>query len=219
WRARLRTGPLSRTGPSGRGRPFQTTTTSSTRNTVSSPTACRPTHGSRSSSTRTVGCVRSRFRSPSLHRSSSGGIRSAGRSSIAVASSATGCERRSTRSARSTSSTSRDASLTGAGGGRLLLGMAGRPRVRPLGAVGGRGLLLLVAVVGLGLAGGIAALAANLATPIKPPPTVTTQFGYIKSLVLKGGRYQLKLTPAFFLVGDTANAAAVAAGEIKPGQG
>jgi hypothetical protein len=84
---------------------------------------------------------------------------------------------------------------------------------------GRRRLLLLIAVVGLGLAGGIAALAATLAPPIKPPPTVTTQFGYIRSLVLKGGKYQLKLTPAFFLVGDTANAAAVAAGEIKPGQG
>jgi hypothetical protein len=50
------------------------------------------------------------------------------------------------------------------------------------------------------------------------PPAVVTQFGYIKSLALKGATYELKLNPAFFLTGSTADAAAVAAGVIKPGQ-
>jgi hypothetical protein len=75
-----------------------------------------------------------------------------------------------------------------------------------------------LAAVGLALAGGIAAVAATVASPIAAPPVVVTQFGYIKSLALRGGSYQLKLNPAFFLQGETANAAAVAAGELKPGQ-
>jgi hypothetical protein len=83
----------------------------------------------------------------------------------------------------------------------------------------GRGRLTIVlAAAALALAGGVAAVAATLALPIAAPPAVQTQFGYIRSLALKGGSYQLKLNPAFFLQGDTADAAAVAAGELKPGQ-
>jgi hypothetical protein len=78
---------------------------------------------------------------------------------------------------------------------------------------------LLLAAVGLALVGGAAALAATLAFPIKSPPAIQTEFGYIKSLVRKGASYQLRINPAFFLQGETANAAAVAAGEIKPGEG
>src|SRR5262245_38062892 len=64
------------------------------------------------------------------------------------------------------------------------------------------------------LSGAIAAWAGTSSVP----PAITTQFGYIKSLVPKGSTYQLKLHPAFFLTGSTADAAAVAAGVIKPGQ-
>ena len=77
---------------------------------------------------------------------------------------------------------------------------------------------MLTAVVGLSLAGALGAWAASRADPIKPPPAVQTQFGYLTSLTPKGAAYQLKITPAFFLVDSAADAAAVAAGVIKPGQ-
>jgi hypothetical protein len=75
--------------------------------------------------------------------------------------------------------------------------------------------LVVAAIVGaLAAAGASAALAATSSAP----PTVTTQFGYIKSLTPKGSSYVLRLHPAFFLTGSTADAAAVAAGVIKPGE-
>jgi hypothetical protein len=78
---------------------------------------------------------------------------------------------------------------------------------------------VLIACAGavLVLGGAAVGLAASSA-PTSAPPAVVTQFGYIRSLALKGGTYELKLHPAFFLTGSTADAAAVAAGVIKPGQ-
>jgi hypothetical protein len=49
-------------------------------------------------------------------------------------------------------------------------------------------------------------------------PQQTVQFGYIKSLVRKGGRYVLRFDPAWFLSGVTANTAAAEDGAVEPGQ-
>jgi hypothetical protein len=50
------------------------------------------------------------------------------------------------------------------------------------------------------------------------PPTVQTMYGHIRSLVPKGARYELRLDPAFWLTGSTAQRAAVADGVIAPGE-
>ena len=47
---------------------------------------------------------------------------------------------------------------------------------------------------------------------------VDKEFGHIRSLVRKGDRYELRFDPAFWLNGETANAAAVEDGAIEPGQ-
>jgi hypothetical protein len=49
-------------------------------------------------------------------------------------------------------------------------------------------------------------------------PQQAVQFGYIKSLVPKGGRYVLRFDPAWFLTGVTANTAAAEDGAVEPGQ-
>ncbi len=74
-----------------------------------------------------------------------------------------------------------------------------------------------MAVAVAALAGALGAWAATTSSS-SGPPAVTTQYGYVKSLAPKGGSYVLRLHPAFFLTGSTADAAAVAAGVIKPGQ-
>ena len=43
------------------------------------------------------------------------------------------------------------------------------------------------------------------------------QFGYVKSLVRKGSRYELRFDPALWLNGETANQAAIEDGAIPPG--
>jgi hypothetical protein len=50
------------------------------------------------------------------------------------------------------------------------------------------------------------------------PPKVQTMYGHIRSLVRKGARYELRLDPAFWLEGSTAQRAAVADGVIAPGE-
>ena len=49
-------------------------------------------------------------------------------------------------------------------------------------------------------------------------PRQLLQFGYIKSLQLEGGDYELLFDPAWFLMGDTASAAAAEDGVIAPGE-
>ena len=49
-------------------------------------------------------------------------------------------------------------------------------------------------------------------------PGESVQFGYLKSLEKKGSDYELRFDPAFFLSGETANAAAAEDGAIEPGQ-
>ena len=43
-------------------------------------------------------------------------------------------------------------------------------------------------------------------------------FGHIRSIVRRGGRFELRFDPAFFTSGATANAAAAADGAVPPGQ-
>ncbi|HYZ19288.1 MAG TPA: hypothetical protein VE615_07070 [Gaiellaceae bacterium] len=43
-------------------------------------------------------------------------------------------------------------------------------------------------------------------------------FGHIKSLTSKGDHYELRFDPAWFLSGETANAAAAEDGAVEPGQ-
>jgi hypothetical protein len=50
------------------------------------------------------------------------------------------------------------------------------------------------------------------------PPPVLVQYGHVRSLVRKGGRYELRLDPAFWLGGATASHAAVEDGVIRPGE-
>jgi hypothetical protein len=50
------------------------------------------------------------------------------------------------------------------------------------------------------------------------PPSELAQFGYIRSLKRDGGDYRLKFDPAWFLSGETANAAAAEDGAVEPGQ-
>jgi hypothetical protein len=49
-------------------------------------------------------------------------------------------------------------------------------------------------------------------------PAESVQFGYLKSLEKKGSDYELRFDPAFFLSGETANAAAAEDGAVEPGQ-
>jgi hypothetical protein len=49
------------------------------------------------------------------------------------------------------------------------------------------------------------------------PPRQLVQFGYVKSLVQKGSRYELRFDPALWLSGKTANQAAIEDGVIPPG--
>ena len=49
-------------------------------------------------------------------------------------------------------------------------------------------------------------------------PAVQVQFGYIKSLTRKGDGFELKFDPAWFLMGETANAAAAEDGAVEPGE-
>ena len=81
-------------------------------------------------------------------------------------------------------------------------------------------------VVAAVLATCVVALAAGSIAPASPaeghqalasPPRQLEQFGYIRSLVRKQGRFELRFDPAFWLSGTTANRAAVADGVIAPG--
>jgi hypothetical protein len=50
------------------------------------------------------------------------------------------------------------------------------------------------------------------------PPKVQTMYGHIRSLVRRGARYELRLDPALWLEGVTAQRAAVADGVLRPGE-
>jgi len=49
-------------------------------------------------------------------------------------------------------------------------------------------------------------------------PLVQVLFGHIASLVRKGAAFELKFDPAWFLSGETANAAAAEDGAVSPGE-
>ena len=49
-------------------------------------------------------------------------------------------------------------------------------------------------------------------------PIVQVLFGHIASLVRRGATYELKFDPAWFLSGETANAAAADDGAVPPGE-
>ena len=50
------------------------------------------------------------------------------------------------------------------------------------------------------------------------PPEARWEFGYVHSLVRADGRYRLRLDPAWFLSGETANIAAAEDGAVEPGE-
>jgi hypothetical protein len=50
------------------------------------------------------------------------------------------------------------------------------------------------------------------------PPGERVEFGYIKSLTRKGGGFEMRFDPAWFLSGITANTAAAEDGAVEPGQ-
>ena len=49
-------------------------------------------------------------------------------------------------------------------------------------------------------------------------PREFVEFGYIKALARKGDGYVLRFDPAWFLTGETANAAAAEDGKVAPGE-
>jgi hypothetical protein len=49
-------------------------------------------------------------------------------------------------------------------------------------------------------------------------PEERVEFGYLKSLERKGSAYELRFDPAWFLSGETANAAAAEDGAVEPGE-
>lgn len=49
-------------------------------------------------------------------------------------------------------------------------------------------------------------------------PGEQVQFGYVKSLTRKAGRYELRFDPAWVLSGETANVAAAEDGAVEPGE-
>jgi len=49
-------------------------------------------------------------------------------------------------------------------------------------------------------------------------PRVRSEFGYVKSLVRRGGSYRLRFDPALMLSGETANVAAAEDGAVSPGE-
>lgn len=74
---------------------------------------------------------------------------------------------------------------------------------------------------------GIAVLAAAVSASSRPSaapasavakPRQVVMYGHVKSLARKGGRFELRLDPAFWLEGLTAERAAVADKVIRPGQ-
>jgi hypothetical protein len=73
--------------------------------------------------------------------------------------------------------------------------------------------MVIVCVAAAVAAGG----AVSAVQILKGPPLVLTQFGYVKSLTKKGSRYELRLDPALWLEGATANRAAVEDGVLDPG--
>jgi hypothetical protein len=50
------------------------------------------------------------------------------------------------------------------------------------------------------------------------PPEENVLFGHIDSLARKGDHYELRFDPAWFLSGETANAAAAEDGAVEPGE-
>jgi hypothetical protein len=56
------------------------------------------------------------------------------------------------------------------------------------------------------------------ATSSAGQPREIAQFGYIKALTRKGSGFELRFDPAWFLSGQTANAAAAEDGAVDPGQ-
>jgi hypothetical protein len=65
---------------------------------------------------------------------------------------------------------------------------------------------------------GAPARSAGSAQTFAGPPKVQTMFGHIRSLVRRGSAYELRLDPAFWLGGVTAQRAAVADGVLNPGE-
>ena len=77
-------------------------------------------------------------------------------------------------------------------------------------------LAALLAVVAAAFVVGPSAPAAPTSVE-QAPPRKLVQFGYVKSLVRKGSRYDLRFDPALWLSGGTANQAAIEDGAIPPG--
>lgn len=79
---------------------------------------------------------------------------------------------------------------------------------------------ILVAAVSASLR--ISAVPASSVAVAKPdffgPPRELVLYGHIKSLARKGGRFELRFDPAFWLGGVTANRAAVDDKAIQPGE-
>ena len=89
------------------------------------------------------------------------------------------------------------------------------------------GLLLAVALVVLAGCGDTKTVTETVTTTVTVdrtqkqgagPPEVRWEYGYVKSLTVKGAGYVLRFDPAWLLSGETANVAAAEDGAVEPGQ-
>lgn len=83
--------------------------------------------------------------------------------------------------------------------------------------------LLLVAALSTGGCGGTETVTVTEAVPTSStnpfsPTEEITSFGHIESLAVGDDGYELRFDPAWFLMGETANAAAAEDGAVEPGE-
>jgi hypothetical protein len=86
--------------------------------------------------------------------------------------------------------------------------------------------LAILAIIALAAAAGCGSTRAatktvtvtRAATSTVGQPRELAQFGYVKALTRKGSGFELRFDPAWFLSGETANAAAAEDGAVDPGQ-
>jgi hypothetical protein len=77
---------------------------------------------------------------------------------------------------------------------------------------------LAVAAVAAALHASAAPASPDGAAQLYSPPSPLVQYGHIRSLVRRGGRFVLRFDPAFWLTGTTATRAAIEDKVIQPGE-
>jgi len=81
-------------------------------------------------------------------------------------------------------------------------------------------LVAAVAIASLAGCGGTKTVTETqtVTTTVRETSAARREFGYVKSLVKKGERYEMRFDPAWFLSGETANVAAAEDGAVPAGE-